>query len=344
MPQNNKILTSPRISALWKSLRLYDKLTFGYLWLTFFIASISTKAIPIRGYIQITHLAATFILILLIFFVDQWPYQFRPSFFILPAKFLRDWHPLFLFTFLLFREFTYLASAIFPYWMETHLIAFDLWLLGQPSYLLIAHHLPSWGIELMAFAYWSYYPLILGVITLHYFPPPPTDLTKSKQISPSSRTNSIFIGCMNQICLAFYCCYVLFMILPARSPRHALNLGNKISFTGGIFFDLVSMIQNYGAVVGAAFPSSHVAVAWVALLILRQNYRKLYRILLPLVGTLTLSVFILQYHYALDAIAGIVVALIVEFYWHRSAMLKTPKATGRLLNFSIAGFTKKSVT
>ncbi|MDZ7343479.1 MAG: phosphatase PAP2 family protein [candidate division KSB1 bacterium] len=337
-------MASLHLGKFWTRLRFYDKLSFGYLWLTFLIASLSAQALPIRDHVQFTHFAATLFIITLILYNDHWSYLFPDRCVRLPIKFLRDWHPLFLFTFLLFGEFTYLANAIFPYWMENYLIAFDLWLLGQPLHRFVAEHFPWWGIELMAFAYWSYYPLILGVVVLHYFPAFTTDLGKPKQLSWSCHANPVFIDCMNRLCLAFYSCYVLFMILPARSPRHALNLGNELPFSGGMFFDFVAMIQSYGAVVGAAFPSSHVAVAWVALFILRQNYRTLYRILLPFVVLLTLSVFILQYHYALDAVAGVVLALMVEFYWHRKLLPKTPEAKSKFMNFPLAGLTKKSVT
>jgi hypothetical protein len=76
-------------------------------------------------------------------------------------------------------------------------------------------------------------------------------------------------------------------------------------------------MQNYVSVVGAAFPSSHVAVAWVALMTLRVEHRLAFWSLTPFVLALTLSIFVLQYHYVLDAISGVILALIFEWFWQK---------------------------
>jgi membrane-associated phospholipid phosphatase len=107
------------------------------------------------------------------------------------------------------------------------------------------------------------------------------------------------------------------MLLPARSPRHALDLNGQLQLAGGFFFDLISQGQNYVSVVGAAFPSSHVAVAWIAVIALRQNSRYIFFILVPVVAALTFSVFILQYHYVLDAVGGVIVAWLIEWVWRK---------------------------
>jgi hypothetical protein len=230
---------------------------------------------------------------------------------------LRDLYPFFLFTFVLFGEFTYLANSAFPYWIERYLIDFDHWLFKQPAHRFIEAHAPAWMIELMAFAYWSYYPLI-AFIALRYYLAPATSMEHT--IFKRWQPQPAFLDFMDRICLSFYICYLLFMLLPARSPRHALDLNGQLQFAGGFFFDLISQGQNYVSVVGAAFPSSHVAVAWVTVMALRQNGRYIFFILLPVVVALTFSVFILQYHYVLDAVGGVVVAWLVEWTWRKRSM------------------------
>jgi membrane-associated phospholipid phosphatase len=105
------------------------------------------------------------------------------------------------------------------------------------------------------------------------------------------------------------------MLMPARSPRHVLSFGDDGYLAGGVFMNFVFLIQNYASVVGAAFPSSHVAVAWVTVMALRPNHRYLFWGLMPLTIALTVSVVILQYHYVLDAIGGVVVAELVIICW-----------------------------
>ncbi|GEM_PF-2231922 len=298
------------LKTLWTNLRFYDRLTIGYLWFTSLLVICSPQAIPIRERLVLSHLAVTIYIVVLIYWTQLRALKHRH--YVSPKwlKCLRDWHPLGWFSFLLFGEFTYLATLVFPFGVEKYLIASDLWLFGQPPHQFIQTYVPWWGIELMAFAYWSYYPLIFG-ITWRYYSSRPAKAagTGSSELS--------FVAFMNRLCLAFYLCYLLFIIIPARSPRHALNLNEQLQLTGGIFYNLIATMQNYVSVVGAAFPSSHVVVTWVAALTLWDKHRIAFWSLMPLVIALTLSIFVLQYHYVLDAVAGVILALIFEWLWRR---------------------------
>jgi hypothetical protein len=290
------------LKTLWTNLRLYDRLTLGYLWLTLLLVIFSPQAVPIRERLVLSHLAVTIYIFVLIYWTQLRALKHRH--YVAPKwlQWLRDWHPLFWFSFLLFGEFTYLVTLVFPFEAEKYLIASDLWLFGQPPQQFIQTHVPWWGIELMAFAYWSYYPLVFGMTWRYYS-------SRSAEFS--------FVDFMNRLCLAFYLCYLLFIIIPARSPRHALNLNEQLQLTGGIFYNLIATMQNYVSVVGAAFPSSHVVVTWVAALTLWDKHRIAFWSLMPLVIALTLSIFVLQYHYVLDAVAGVILALIFEWLWRR---------------------------
>ncbi|MDZ7362183.1 MAG: phosphatase PAP2 family protein [candidate division KSB1 bacterium] len=304
------------LKNFWTHLRLYDRLTFGYLWLTLLLAAFSPKPLPIRGRILLSHLIISVVVVLLIYWGQLRSQTHRP--YIPPGwlQFLRDWHPLFWFTFFLFGEFTHLANLIFPYWIEKHLIQFDLWLFGQPAHMFFAKNLPPWSVEIAAFAYWSYYPIIFGIAVWYYF-----------FHFNDGKSHPAFVGFMNRLCLAFYVCYVLFMIVPARSPRHALNLNEQLNFAGGLFYHMIATLQNYVSVVGAAFPSSHVAVAWVAVLTLRNDHRVAFWSLIPLVIALTMSIFLLQYHYVLDAVFGVLLAAAFEWLWRRAYFKKASFAT-----------------
>lgn len=298
------------LKIFWSNLRIYDRLTFGYLLLTTLLATFSLQLIPIRERLLVSHLAVGLIIGLLIYWGQlrsQTHQQYTPPKWV---KLLRDWHPLAWFTFMLFGEFTYLVQIIFSFWIEKYLIRFDLWLFGQEPHLFIQQHVPAWGVELMAFAYWSYYPIILGVIGWYYF----SRAQNNVRIKIRKMT---FVDVMNRLCIVFYFCYVLFMIVPARSPRHALNLSGRLHLTGGPFYNFIASLQDYVSVVGAAFPSSHVAVAWVAVLTLRDDQRRVFWSLMPLAIALTASIFILQYHYVLDAVFGVLLALVFEFFWRQ---------------------------
>ena len=309
------------LKTLWTHLRLYDRLTIGYLWFTAILVIFSPEAIHIRERLVLSHAAVTIYIFVIIYWTElhgQTKRHFLPPKWL---RYLRDWHPLGWFSFLLFGEFTYLVRLLFPFAIEKHLIAFDLWLFGQPPHQFIQTHVPSWGVELMAFAYWSYYPLIFGVTWYYYS-------SRSAKTSRDLSSEISFVDFMNRLCLSFYSCYLLFILFPARSPRHALNLSAQLQLDGGPFYHLIATMQNYVSVVGAAFPSSHVAVTWVAVLTLWDRYRRVFWSLMPLVMALTLSIFVLQYHYFLDAIAGVITAFIFEWFWRRFYVSRAAAVTG----------------
>jgi len=62
---------------------------------------------------------------------------------------------------------------------------------------------------------------------------------------------------------------------------------------------------------GAAFPSSHVAAAVVATLCALRFWRPLGLVLLPLTLGMVFAVVYGQFHYAVDALGGLVVAVAV---------------------------------
>lgn len=298
------------LKTLWKHLRLYDLLAIGYLLGTAALVASSAQIIPIRERLVISHLAVAILIVGLVYWTEKRGQTQRHNIALWWVRLFRDWHPLFWFSFLLFGEFTYLVRLFFPFAIEKYLIAFDFWLFGQPPHQFIQHYVPWWGVELMAFAYWSYYPLVIG-ITWYYHSSRPVISRRKSAVQFS------FVDFMNRLCFSFYICYLLFMLIPARSPRHALNLTGQLQLEGGFFYHLIATMQNYVSVVGAAFPSSHVTVTWVATLTLWEHQRRTFWILFPLVIALTFSIFVLQYHYILDAIGGVLIAFIFEWFWRR---------------------------
>lgn len=206
-------------------------------------------------------------------------------------QFLRDWYLIMSFPFV-FKELTYLSTALFPYYLEPLFIQSDL-LLDALILEPIGFQPTFWLNEFMAFAYWTYYPLVPLVGFILYAKAP----------------RSEFLRYMFRLCATFLICYVLYILMPVRGPHHAMLNHNPADLDGGLFLSLVLLIQGKGQTVGAAFPSSHVAAAWICVFALRQIDKRWYIILTLLVSVLSVSVFYLRYHYMVDAIAGFVLAL-----------------------------------
>jgi membrane-associated phospholipid phosphatase len=67
---------------------------------------------------------------------------------------------------------------------------------------------------------------------------------------------------------------------------------------------VVHAILAGGSSWGTAFPSSHVAVSWVAALVLWREHRRAFWLAAPVAFGLALGTVYGQFHYAVDAVAG----------------------------------------
>ena len=250
--------------------------------------------------------------ILMIFFhqgVDNWPLFVLGNFAFVAAlafyirladsksskvlTFFRDCYPFFIFTFV-FKETATIINILFPFWLEPHLISWDLMIFGTQPTVWVQQFYQPWLTEVMAFSYWSYYILfpISGVILY---------VRKDK---------SLFFSFVFRLSFTLLTCYFLYLFLGARGPHETLaNLHLEREYVF-IFDKFVKSIQNAASISGAAFPSSHVAAVWIVLIYLYRFKKWLGLTLLPLILTLTVSVVYLQYHYAVDPIAGILIVCI----------------------------------
>ncbi|PYO62084.1 MAG: hypothetical protein DMD28_06895 [Gemmatimonadetes bacterium] len=108
----------------------------------------------------------------------------------------------------------------------------------------------------------------------------------------------------------FYLCFMVFLFFPVTGPRYALALADNAA-TRVWPARAAQWVLDQGDSWGAAFPSSHVAGAVVATLCAVRFWRPLGLILLPFTVGMTFAVVYGQFHYAVDAVAGLVVAVAV---------------------------------
>lgn len=273
-------------------LRLYDKLTLTVLVLLPVLALLAGKWDVVTLRFAIIHACALVVILALIRAEAKLPRR---------AYILREWYPVVLLTFF-FGEVGRLVNLLFPFWLEPYLIQSDYVVFGSHAYEYFASRLTPATTEIFAFAYWAYYPLIPIVAAMFYF----SRRRTTEALRPT------FEQVMNRLCACLYLCYVCFILFPARGPHHALHVKITDLTSGGFFFNFVLAIQSRGSVVGAAFPSSHVAAAWTVWLVLRRSFPKTFWLLLPLIVLLSISIFVLQYHYWIDALAGIALAFALE--------------------------------
>lgn len=189
--------------------------------------------------------------------------------------------------------------------------------------------------ELMSMGYASYYPMIF-VVTLYYF----------------FRRYDEFHRCAFIIMASFFIYYVVYIFMPVTGPtfyykaagieniaagvfpdvHHYFNTNQGCLPTpghaGGFFYQMVENAKAAGERPTAAFPSSHVGVSTLLMLLVHHSRNKgLLYVLLPFYVLLCLSTVYIQAHYAIDSIAGLVSGIII--YAALLAATKRMVARGR---------------
>ena len=304
---------------------LFDKLTLGYLVIVpvmFFLFGRDMAAWPVVLKVH------PFIIIAILLLIRYEQFLF------FPFNLLRSCYPIILLTFF-FSIIGRSVNILFPNWLEPYLIENDLWLFGRLPWQIFSEHMNPFMTEIFAFSYSSYYFIIPLYVLLHY---------KKMRSAPSSQKTITpsFEGVMARICLVMFSCYIFFWLMPARGPHHVYELSHKTLFSGGFFFNSILAIQSQASIVGAAFPSGHVAAAWTLLLTLRHNFKKIFWFSFPIIVLLSISTFTLQYHYFADSIAGILLAIILEIIMsYREKRLSKTSSQPSTLNPSSYFFKKK---
>ena len=122
------------------------------------------------------------------------------------------------------------------------------------------------------------------------------------------------------ICLVFLTCYLLFLVFPVAGPSYLW--GWPTPGAGSDFpTRMVRQLIDDGDSWGSAFPSSHVAASTVAVLLALKHWRALGWLLLPVAAGILIGVVYFQVHYAMDAVAGLAIAVMAWWATPRLAPL-----------------------
>jgi len=214
------------------------------------------------------------------------------------GRFLGDWYPMLLLG-ALYAEVGVLNVDL-GYQHDQVIQRLELWVFGsQLSYRWIRempNPLLSWFLH---GCYLAYYAILYAS---------PLGLWFSGRRDAARRT--IFA-----VMVTFYLCYVVFLFFPVAGPRYT-------------FEPATQWLLDLGDSWGAAFPSSHVAAAVVAALCALRYWRPLGLLLTPLTVGLVLSVVYGQFHYAVDAVSGLIVACAVLASQYIYASLPATVAAG----------------
>lgn len=188
----------------------------------------------------------------------------------------------------------------------------------QPS-VEFSRHCPSiWFSEPLNMGYFFYYPIML-ILVVYYF------LNHYKSFE-----KVCFV-----LVTSFFIYYLFYLLVPVAGPQfyfpaigmdrvntcEFIPLGNYFNhnvllfpapgYEHGFFYNLVEASQEIGERPTAAFPSSHVGISTIVMIMSWRVSKKLSYFLLPFYILLCLATVYIQAHYLIDAIAGFFSAFLV---------------------------------
>lgn len=210
---------------------------------------------------------------------------------------------------------TFEFNRLFP--NLDHLFAStEQWLFGGQPAVWFSERLPQiWVSEPLNMGYFFYYPMML-IVMLWYF------IYRFQLIEKVS-----FV-----IVTSFFIYYFIYIFIPVAGPQFyfpAIGMDNVLQghfpaigsyfnhnqellpgpgYEHGFFYSLVESSQQVGERPTAAFPSSHVGVSTILMIMSWRGSKRLFWCLMPFYLLLCCATVYIQAHYLIDAIAGFISA------------------------------------
>lgn len=162
--------------------------------------------------------------------------------------------------------------------------------------------------EFMYMGYFSFYLIILGFTLYVYF--------KRKKYA----SQLIFM-----LSASLYIFYLIFSLIPSAGPQFYFSSPGNILPDGYLFEQIMHFIQKTAEQPTGAFPSSHVGISVIILLLSKKYAPVFFSIAWPIVIILILSTVYIKAHYVIDVIGGIVIAPFILYLSHFLYHLPAPK-------------------
>ncbi len=276
--------------SLLKELNIYDKLIsfyilFSLIWIVYGRDNIEAPSVLFLKFLGV--LSTILFLIILNYFINN------PL-----IRFCRYWHPI-LFLGFYFDATTRVDLVIFKEYLDPFFQHLDYMIFGYQPAILWGTKLDNFFVyEFFYAAYFSYYAMIFGVLFVLY-----------------KRKKEEFVRALYNVMFVFIACYLVYIVLPVIGGR-ALEGAREITETYryGLFTHIMTFIYRGTSHNGAAFPSSHVAIAFTLTFISFKHFFKMRWVLLITSIFLSISTVFCHYHYFVDAIAGIIYAFIMYIF------------------------------
>ena len=207
------------------------------------------------------------------------------------AKFFRLAYPL-IYLFVIFESFFMILPFINPNRYDELLTNIDFTMFGVHPTVWIEQWNQSWLTDFFYALYVFYFPMPLFILSWLYRQNRFVDLDKSVWI----------------YMLTYYGAYLGYFLVPAAGPRFYEPLMTlQQTDLNGVFLAVpVRTLINFMEPNKLdAFPSLHAAISFTTLLLMGKYNKTMFKVFLPIITGIMISLVYCRYHYVIDMIAGI---------------------------------------
>ncbi len=203
---------------------------------------------------------------------------------------VKDWYALPVIIWI-FGELGSLNQMVHEEYFDAWVIGWEQTLFGSQPALWLADYFDSpLLMELASIGFLSYFAVFPGLGLRLYRRP----------------DRSGFFAFVASVTFAFLVSYLFYLVFPVNGPSYLFAEADPALLDGGVFTALSVAVHDLG-MPSAAFPSAHVGVTIVALLSAwRLRELAAFGLLLVSLVSLTFGVVYSGYHFAVDAVAGVI--------------------------------------
>lgn len=195
----------------------------------------------------------------------------------------------------LFGAIANLQHVLVGGWMDDTLLEFEHAVTGVNSAYWLQRFVGPVVTEIMMFAYVIYVPMLPGVALLCY----------RAGGARAAYDYLLHLSAVNVLC------NIGFILFPVASPLYHNPRLYTVPLKGWLLTWCGEWIRDHAHYAGGSLPSPHCAASSIMLAMLYRYDRRSFWVALPIVLILYVSTVYGRYHYASDAVAGILTAIAI---------------------------------
>ena len=178
--------------------------------------------------------------------------------------------------------------------VDPRLIQIDFSIFGVQPTLWMGQWIVPWFTDIMSLVYFSYYFIPVVLIAVLYLKDRMAEFDRS----------------MFVLAFGYYVSFIGYILFPAIGPRYALTHLYSIPLEGSFITDFVRDALNaLEHNKRDCMPSGHTQIVLMVLFLAYRYQKFLFYLFLPIISALILSTVYLRYHYVIDLLVGMALAI-----------------------------------